>query len=49
MYTRTEPNPADRRAAAEYRFALITRDYRRLRSVSPSWWPSRRGATRRTG
>jgi hypothetical protein len=46
MYRRTETDPAARRTAAEYRFALITRDYRRLPRVSDDWWWERRTARR---
>lgn len=43
MYEFTVPDPAERRAVAEYRLALLTRDYRRLRPVRTGWWPRRRG------
>jgi hypothetical protein len=48
MYEPTNPDPAERRAAAEYRFALITRDYRRLRPGRASWWQRRRKAEHRS-
>jgi len=48
MYRRTEPDPAERRTAADYRFALITRDYRRLRPDAEGWWERRRRSGRRS-
>jgi hypothetical protein len=48
MYRRTEPDPAERRAAADYRFALITRDYRRLRPDTESRWERRGRSVRRS-
>ena len=49
MYRSTEPDPAQRRAAAEYRFAMITRDYHRLPPVHDSWWQRRRKAHHHVG
>jgi hypothetical protein len=49
MYEFTVRDPAERRAAVEYRVALITRDYRRLRPVQASWWQRRRRNDRAVG
>jgi hypothetical protein len=42
MYEFTVRDPAERQAAVEYRVAMLTRDYRRLRPVHATWWHRRR-------
>jgi hypothetical protein len=47
MYRHTETDPGQRRTAADYRFAVLTRDYRNLPPVSDDWWWERRSTRRR--
>ena len=47
MYRHTQTDPEQRRTAADYRFAVLTRDYRHLPPVSADWWWERRSTRRR--
>ena len=44
MYQSTNLDPDVRQAEIDYRLAVLTRDYRRLRPVRPARW--RRGRSR---